>query len=192
EPDGLTPRAHAALREPGGLIPGAHAALREPPPDVDDAAAAARARHVWERSGPALRTVALLRAGRIAVAPAGVRRTPTYARDFAQRLCELLAQECDGVFNMAGPTIIGRLAQTRMLARTFDCEPDLVRDGPLGPLPPNTALCDRRASFVLGRPGVDPFGGLRLMRGQLERLLGSASPPSAPRTPEVLPLVGQS
>lgn len=149
--------------------------LAIPAPD----APGARARHVWERSGPALRTVARLRSGRIAIAPAGVRRTPTYARDFAQRLCELLAQECEGAFNMAGPTILGRLAATRMLARAFDCEPDLVRDGAggLASLAPNTALCDRRASFVLGRPGIDPFSGLRLMRGQLMRLLDCADPP---------------
>jgi hypothetical protein len=53
-----------------------------------------------------------------------------------------------------------------------------VRDGPSDPHPPNTALCDRRASFVLGHPGVDPFSGLRLTRGQRERLLGSADPPA--------------
>jgi dTDP-4-dehydrorhamnose reductase len=150
----------------------------------------ARARHVWERSGPPLRWVASLRAGRLLLAPAGVRRSPTYAWDYAQRLCELIAQECEGVFNTAGPTILGRLAQMRLLARAFGCEMELVRDGPVAPLlPANTALCDRKASFVLGHPAVDPFSGYRLMRRQLEQLLGSADPPTASHTPAASPLV---
>ncbi len=143
----------------------------------------ARARHVWERSGAPLEWVRTLRAGRLLLAPAGVRRTPTYAWDFAQRLCELIAQECDGVFNMPGPTILGRLAYMRLLARAFDCEMELVRDGgdsesaPRLAPPANTALSDRKATFLLGHPAVDPFNGVRLMRRQLERLLGGADPP---------------
>ena len=148
-----------------------------------------RARHVWERSGQPLRWVSTLRAGRLLLASAGVRRTPTYAWDYAQRLCELIAQECEGVFNTPGPTILGRLAQMRLLARAFGCEMELVRDGPLAPpLPANTALCDRKASFVLGHPAVDPFSGYRLMRRQLERLLGTADSPTASPAP---PLVVQ-
>jgi dTDP-4-dehydrorhamnose reductase len=162
----------------------------------------ARARHVWERSGPPLHWVASLRAGRILRAPPGVRRSPTYAWDYAQRLCELIAQEYEGVFNTAGPTILGRLSQMRLLARAFGCEMELVREGPAprlrrngdigaprgteSPSPPppaNTALCDRKASFVLGHQAVDPFSGYRLMRRQLERLLGNADPPAAPATP---------
>jgi dTDP-4-dehydrorhamnose reductase len=148
-------------------------------------AAVARARHVWEHSGPPLRWVARLRAGRIIAAPAGIRRSPTYTWDYAQRLCELIAQEQEGVFNTAGPTILGRLAHLRLLARAFGCNLELVREGPLAaflhacgepaevPLPANTALCDHKASFLLGRPAVEPFAGHRLMRRQLERLLGA-------------------
>ena len=148
-----------------------------------------RARHVWERSGEPLRWVVSLRAGRLLLAPEGVRRSPTYAWDYAQRLCELIAQECEGLFNTAGPTIVGRLAQMRLLARAFGCEMELVRDGPPTPsLPANTALCDRKTTFVLGHPAVDPFSGYRLMRRQLERLLGNADPPAPPRPPAALPL----
>ncbi len=139
-----------------------------------------RARYVWERSGQPLHWVSSLRAGRLLLAPQGVRRTPTYSWDYAQRLCELIAQECEGLFNMAGPTILGRLAQMRLLARAFGCEMELVRDGPPTPqLPANTALCDRKTTFVLGHPAVDPFNGYRLMRRQLERLLGTADSPAA-------------
>jgi dTDP-4-dehydrorhamnose reductase len=180
------------------------------PAAIGSGGRAARVRYVWERSGEPLRQVALLRAGRLLIAPAGVRRTPTYAWDYAQRLCELIAQECEGVFNMAGPTVIGRLAQMRLLARAFGCEMELVRDGrdaayptappadtpppanipaPATTAPPaNTALGDRKASFVLGHPAVDPFSGHRLMRRQLERLLGHADPPDPPRLPGVLSL----
>ncbi len=149
---------------------------------------AARERHVWERSGLPLRWVAWLRAGRPLAAPPGIRRSPTYAWDYAQRVCELIAQECEGVYNTAGPTVLGRLAHLRLLARAFECDLQLVSEGspaaflracgepPDVALPANTALCDHRASFVLGRPATDPFTGHRLMRRELERLLGWLPP----------------
>lgn len=169
--------------------------LALPAPTGDAAAdASARAHHVWERSGEPLRWMRTLRAGRLLLAPAGVRRTPTYAWDWAQRLCELIAQECEGVFNTPGPTVLGRLAYMRLLARAFECEMELVREGPSTPLPANTALADHRATFLLGHPAVDPFNGVRLLRRALERLLGGADPPPPRRTrraPDVLALIGQ-
>lgn len=182
----------------------------------------ARTRHIWERSGLPLLWVAWLRAGGTLAAPLGVRRSPTYAWDYAQRVCDLIAQECEGLYNTAGPAILGRLAQLRLLARVFECDMELVQEGSpaafmrtceeltgyaggiesdaggiesggiesSAPLAANTALCDRKASFVLGRPAVDPFTGHRLMRRQLERLLGGLNPtpgvePSA--TPDARP-----
>jgi dTDP-4-dehydrorhamnose reductase len=201
------------------------------PPSPDEADA--RARHVWERSGPSLRWVASLRAGRILVASTDIRRSPTYAWDYAQRLCELIAQECEGVFNTAGPTTLGRLSQMRLLARAFGCEMELVREGPSAafprpreigspggtelssgigssggigspggaglsggpqsspPPPANTALCDSKANFALGHPSVDPFSGHRLMRRQLEQVLGPpthAEPPATPHSPTAPPI----
>ncbi len=162
------------------------------PASASEADAQARARYVWERSGQPLRWVTSLRAGRLLLAPQGVRRTPTYAWDYAQRLCELIAQECEGVFHTAGPAIIGRLAQMRLLARAFGCEMELVRDGPAtSRLPANTALCDRKTSFMLGHPAVDPFNGYRLMRRQLERLLGTADAPAVSPAAPTSPLVVQ-
>jgi dTDP-4-dehydrorhamnose reductase len=131
-----------------------------------------RARHIWERSGPPLRWVAQLRAGHALAAPPGIRRSPTNARDYSQRVCDLLARECEGIYNTAGPKMLGRLAHLRLLARAFACDMELVREGSPEPhLPANTALCDRKASLALGRPAVDPFTGHRLMRRQLEQLL---------------------
>ena len=189
------------LAIPAGAIP-AGAEVRAPLPHdpLPPAQADERVRYVWERSGPPLRWVTMLRAGRLLLAPVGVRRSPTYAWDYAQRLCELIAQECEGLFNTAGPTTIGRLAQMRLLARAFGCEMELVRDGPptghtgspTPSLPANTALCDRKTTFMLGHPAVDPFSGYRLMRRQLERVLSPptrADPPAASPTPAASPLV---
>jgi nucleoside-diphosphate-sugar epimerase len=143
----------------------------------------ARARHVWERSSLALRWVAQLRSGRPLPAPLEVHQSATYAWDYAQRVCELIAQECEGIFNTAGPDALDRHAYLRLLARVFDCDPELVHAAGAGaflracgedpdlPLPFNTALCDAQASFVLGRPAIDPLAGLRLMREQLRRVL---------------------
>lgn len=151
-------------------------------------AALLRARHVWQRSGPPLRLLARLRAGQPLAAPPEIRRSPTYAWDYAQRVCELIGEQCEGVYNTGGPAILGRLSQLRLLARVFGCELGLVREGSLAEylsaceeppdveLPLNTALCDDRASFALGRPAVDPFTGHRMMRRQLERLLGELGP----------------
>ncbi len=198
------PPTHSSPALPGGRSRSADALARE--------------RHVWERSGLPLRWVAWLRAGRPLAAPPGLRRSPTYAWDYAQRVCELIAQECEGVYNTAGPTILGRLAHLRLLARAFECDLGLVREGspaaflracgepPDVVLPANTALCDRRASFVLGRPAADPFAGHRLMRRELERLLGrlggaGPDPPDLPLpshttpdergTPTTVPLPAQ-
>jgi dTDP-4-dehydrorhamnose reductase len=167
--------------EGGKLIP---AASGNGAAATDLEAAFTRARHVWEHSGLPLRWLAWLRAGRPLAAPPGIRRSPTYAWDYAQRVCELIGQECEGVYNTAGPAILGRLAHLRLLARVFGCDLQLVQEGspaaflracgepPDTPLPANTALCDERMSFALGHPAVDPFSGHRLMRRQLERLLG--------------------
>jgi dTDP-4-dehydrorhamnose reductase len=145
---------------------------------------AVHARHVWERSSLALRWVAHLRVGQPLPAPGDIYQCPTYAWDYAQRVCELIAQECEGVYNTAGPDALSRRDYLRLLARAFDCDPGLVSDGSTADflaaggedarlkLPSNTTLCDEQATFVLGRPAVDPLAGHRLMREQLDRVLG--------------------
>jgi dTDP-4-dehydrorhamnose reductase len=148
-----------------------------------------RAEHVWTRSSLALRWVAHLRAGRALPAPEDIYQSPTYAWDYSQRLCELIAQECEGVYNTAGPESLSRREYLRGLARAFDCDAELVREGSTSEflaaagddvelkLPSNTALCDERATFLLGRPAVDSLGGHRLMREQLRRVLGTCRDP---------------
>jgi dTDP-4-dehydrorhamnose reductase len=159
-----------------------------------DLGSAAHTRHVWERSSLALRWVARLRAGAPLPAPSDVHQSPTYAWDYAQRLCELIAQECEGIYNTAGPDSLSRRDYLRELARAFDCDPELVCEGSVEELlaasgedvelklPSNTTLCDERATFMLGRSAVDTLGGHRLMREQLRRVLatnGSASGPAS-------------
>jgi dTDP-4-dehydrorhamnose reductase len=166
----------AARRDAGGaLTESSHSRWSGPP---------AHARHVWERSSLALRWVAHLRVGQSLPAPNDIYQCPTYAWDYAQRVCELIAQECEGVYNTAGPDVLSRRDYLRLLARAFDCDPGLVGEGSTADflaacgedtrlkLPSNTTLCDEQATFVLGRPAVDPLAGHRLMREQLDRVIG--------------------
>jgi dTDP-4-dehydrorhamnose reductase len=141
------------------------------------------ARHVWERSGLALRLVMRLR-GRVALpAPAGLQRSPTYAWDYGQRVCELIAQGCEGVYNMAGPASLGRYEWVGLLADGLGCSRELVREGttaaflqacgedPRLKLPSNTALTDEKARAAIGSPALAPGRGVELMREQLRRTL---------------------
>lgn len=145
-------------------------------------------RHVWEHSGEALRIVTLLRAGvgghrATLPAPADGYRSPTYAWDFAQRLCELIAQERVGIYHMAGPDSVHRRRLARLVAGAFGCAPSLVLDGDISSylralghpreltLPPNTALDVGRADAALGHPALGVRAGLAMMSDQLRRVL---------------------
>src|ERR1700722_7697440 len=142
-----------------------------------------RPQSVWGRSGPALMLARRLCEGAELAAPHGLWRSPTYAWDFAQRSCELIAQGCEGVYNMGGAVPLGRLGWLGLLAGAFDCEPGLVREGtveaflqacgedPELELPSNTALSEEKASAAIGSLAVGPERGLRLMREQLRRML---------------------
>ncbi len=144
----------------------------------------ALSRHVWEHSGEVLRILARLREDALPLpAPADVRRSPTYAWDCAQRLCELIAQDREGVYHLSGPDSVHRREYLRMIAHAFGCVPTLVVDGDIASylralgepgelvLPPNTALDSGRASAALGHPGCDVQAGLWLMGDQLRRAL---------------------
>jgi dTDP-4-dehydrorhamnose reductase len=138
---------------------------------------------VWGCSGPALRLAKRLCEGTELAAPHGLWRSPTYAWDFAQRTCELIAQGCEGVYNMGGAVPLGRYEWLALLAGAFDCEPGLVQEGtpeaflracgedPGLELPSNTALSEEKASAAIGSPAVAPERGLQLMREQLRRML---------------------
>jgi dTDP-4-dehydrorhamnose reductase len=143
----------------------------------------AGASRVWERSGVALRLVRRLRDHASLPAPPGLWRSPTYAWDYAQRTCELLAQGCEGVYNMGGPNSLGRRQWLELLADGFACPRELVREGsnaaylqacgenPHLRLPANTALTDEKARAAIGSTAVAPERGVRLMREQLRRTL---------------------
>jgi dTDP-4-dehydrorhamnose reductase len=142
-----------------------------------------RAGQIWARSGVAVRVGRLLLDGVTVAAPVDVRRSPTYAWDYAQRVCELIAQRREGVYHTAGPDSVHRREYLRLIARAFGADPELVRAGELAeylracgederlPLPPNTALDSGRASAALGHPSVDVEAGLWLMSEQLNRAL---------------------
>lgn len=140
------------------------------------------ASHIWEHSSLALRWVQMLRSERSIPAPSAIYQCPTYAWDHAQRTVELIDQGRHGVWNLAGPEAVHRLAYLRSLARAFDCDPGLVvesqvsdflqacGDDPALPLPANTDLCNGKAEAILG-PGVVVDRGHQLMREQLETAL---------------------
>jgi dTDP-4-dehydrorhamnose reductase len=140
-------------------------------------------RRVWERSGVALRLVERLRDHTAVPAPAALQRSPTYAWDYAQRLCELIAQGCEGIYNMGGPSSLGRREWVELLADGFGCSRELVREStnaafmqacgedPHLRLPPNTALSDEKARAAIGSAAVAPRRGVELMREQLRRTL---------------------
>jgi dTDP-4-dehydrorhamnose reductase len=141
-------------------------------------------RHVWEHSGTALRFVRGLREHRAMPAPGGLRRSPTYAWDYAQRVCELIAQGCEGVYNMGGPVSLGRREWLELLAAAFGCPLELVGEGSNGAflqacgedpqlkLPANTALSDEKVRAAIGCSAVPPGVGVRLMREQLSAIQG--------------------
>ncbi|MGA9874282.1 MAG: sugar nucleotide-binding protein [Solirubrobacteraceae bacterium] len=141
------------------------------------------ARYVWERSGLALRIVARLRERTPLPAPVGVWRCPTYAWDYAQRVCELIAQGCEGVYNTAGPVALGRRDWLELLGGAWGCGRELVPEGttaaflhacgedPHLKLPSNVALSDEKARAAIGVAAVAPERGLRLMREQLRHML---------------------
>jgi dTDP-4-dehydrorhamnose reductase len=143
----------------------------------------ARARYVWEHSGLPLRLVKRMRDHTALPAPAGLQRSPTYAWDYAQRLCELVAQGCEGVYNMGGPSSLGRHEWVELLADGLGCSRELVQEGssaayleacgedPHLKLPSNTALSDEKARAAIGCAAVAPERGVGLMCEQLRRML---------------------
>jgi dTDP-4-dehydrorhamnose reductase len=142
-----------------------------------------RVRHVWEHSGVPLRLVRRLRDRRVLPAPAGLQRSPTYAWDYAQRVCELVAQGCEGVYNMGGPESLGRHEWMGLLAEGLGCSRELVREGtnaaylqacgedPHLRVPSNTALSDEKVRAAIGVAAVAPERGVGLMCEQLRRIL---------------------
>jgi dTDP-4-dehydrorhamnose reductase len=143
----------------------------------------ARAKYVWEHSGVPLRLVKRLRDHKALPAPVGWQRSPTYAWDYAQRLCELVAQGCEGVYNMGGPSPLGRHEWLDLLADGFRCPRELVQEGtnaaflqacgedPHLKVPSNTALSDEKARAAIGCAAVAPERGVGLMCEQLGRTL---------------------
>jgi dTDP-4-dehydrorhamnose reductase len=147
-----------------------------------------QARHVWLRSGVALRLVRRLRSCEMLPVPAGLQRSPTYAWDYGERVCELIAQGCEGIYNTAGPVSLGRREWVGLLAESFECQGALVRDGTRAAwlracgeeewlrLPPNTALSDEKCSAAIGSRATAPREGVGLMCAQLRGALRVGDP----------------
>ncbi len=135
------------------------------------------------RLGLALRLVKRLRDRTALPAPEGLWRSPTYAHDYAQRLCELLAQGCEGIYHMGGPRSLGRREWMQLLAGGLGCPQDLVREGteaaylqacgedPHLKVPSNVALSQEKATAAIGSCAMAPERGIELVREQLNRML---------------------
>jgi dTDP-4-dehydrorhamnose reductase len=166
---------NASICARGGAEGGAEA----PSARVEDDDPPSYAAEAWWRSGTALRLVARLRRRAMLPAPAQGLRSPTYAWDFAERLCELIAQGCEGVYNLAGPAALDRLSWARLLAREFECRSELVCEGTPEAylracgereavrLPGNVALSDEKSRAAIGTAAVTPERGLALTRAAL-------------------------
>ncbi|MGH2913022.1 MAG: sugar nucleotide-binding protein [Solirubrobacteraceae bacterium] len=138
---------------------------------------------VWARSGSALKLVKRMRNRAPIPTPDGLWRTPTYARDYALRLCELIAQGCEGIYNMGGPSSLTTREWVRLLADEFSCPGELVREGttsaflsacgedPRVRIPSNIALSDAKVRAAIGVAATSPERGVRSMREQLSPLL---------------------
>jgi dTDP-4-dehydrorhamnose reductase len=135
------------------------------------------------RLGLALGLVKRLRDRQAIPVPAGLWRSPTYAWDYAQRLCELVAQGCEGVYHMGGPRSLGRREWLELLAGGLGCSSELVQEGttaaylhacgedPRLKLPSNVALSEEKARAAIGCAAVAPDRGVDLMRERLSRML---------------------
>lgn len=147
-------------------------------------------RHLWRHSGSALGFVLRLRARSPLPVPLGMYRSPTYAWDYGQRVCELIAQGCEGIYNTAGPEGLARREWIELLGHCFGCEEGLVRDGTRAAflqacgedarlqLPPNTTLAGEKSSAAIGSPAVGAREGTRLMCEQLRKTLRTAGLPA--------------
>lgn len=132
-----------------------------------------------ERACSALQLVARLLRRAPLPAPQGGVRSPIYAWDFAQRLCELIAQGCEGIYNLGGPEAFGRYAWARLLAREFGCREELVSEGTVQAylracgerervlLAANAGLCGEKTTAAIGSPALSAQRGVALTREAL-------------------------
>ncbi len=113
--------------------------------------------------------LAELRAGRAITGFADVRFTPALSTTVAAALVRLIDAGADGVFHVAGPECVSKLAFCRALAAAFDLPAALVVDGRLADRPP---AAPRPAS-----PCLDP--------GKYARWAGAPLPPLADELAEL-------
>jgi dTDP-4-dehydrorhamnose reductase len=169
-----------------GEVYGINVSRPVPSSRANDEHEAAPLSQAWERSGTALKLVKRMRNRGLVPSPEGLWRTPTYAHDYALRLCELIAQGCEGIYNMGGPTSLNRREWVGLLAEEFSCPSDLVLEGvpsaflracgedPRVRLPSNTSLSDSKSRAAIGVPALAPERGVRSMCEQLSRMLAPA------------------
>ena len=122
-----------------------------------------------KRKNFVLQLVDRLRRGEPFDVPADQHVTPTYAPSLAGAVRDLLRAGGTGIFHVAGPRVLDRLAFARMVAETYGLDASLLRPRPtaeLGLVAPRPARCGLRTDKVralIGRPLADPQEALHEM-----------------------------
>jgi dTDP-4-dehydrorhamnose reductase len=104
--------------------------------------------HLEKRGGWAYNSVQFLRSGGEIRQPSNMWQTPTLASEFAEFILELHRKAARGIFHVCGNDCISRLAFARELARIFQLDLSLVKEG---------SVKDLSRSFGISETGLDEF-----------------------------------
>lgn len=108
-----------------------------------------------------LQLIDSLRAGREFTVPSDQLITPTYARDLARAVVELLDRDVTGTLHAAGPDVLERFDFAHRVATAVGLDASLLRARPTSELglvaarPRRAGLSDGALRGALGRPLVD-------------------------------------
>jgi dTDP-4-dehydrorhamnose reductase len=117
--------------------------------------------------------IAASREGRTLDVPSDQLITPTFARALADAVVALVDRGASGVFHVAGPEIMGRVAFAQLVARVFQLEQESIRPRPtnelglLAPRPRQCGLGTEKLVRALGAGLTSATEGLHAMRDAL-------------------------
>lgn len=127
----------------------------------------------WEtgRKNLVCQVVDRLRTGGVVDIAADQLITPTYAPDIAAAITRLVDSGAHGVYHVAGPKVMTRLAWALLIAETFGLPVELIRArhteelGLLAPRPRRAGLDTSKLTLELGPIMRQPAEALVVMRG---------------------------
>ncbi|MCW3975197.1 MAG: SDR family oxidoreductase [Candidatus Bathyarchaeota archaeon] len=92
---------------------------------------AQREDHLKRRGGWTLNTINALKEGKQIVLPINWFQTPTLASNFANIILKLHQKDQQGIFHISERTCISRLGFAKEVAKMFDLDENLIKDGPI-------------------------------------------------------------